>query len=90
MNSAVVTHNKEKERFTLLVDGAEATLQYHLSKASTPDGSAGLVNFTHTYVPPEFRGKGLAESLVRAGLSWAKDEGYDITASCWYVQKFIR
>ena len=86
----MVTHNKEKQCFTLLVEGAEATLQYHLSKAPTADGSAEVVNFTHTYVPPAFRGKGLAESLVRAGLSWAKGEAYAITASCGYVQKFIR
>ena len=42
------------------------------------------------YVPAEFRGRGLAERLVRHGLQWAKAQGYDIQASCWYVRKFIR
>jgi predicted GNAT family acetyltransferase len=90
MDTPAVTHNKEKENFTLVVDGAEAILEYHLSATPTADDSAGFVNFARTYVPPEFRGRGLAESLVRTGIGWAKDEGYDITASCWYVQKFIQ
>jgi predicted GNAT family acetyltransferase len=90
MNAPAITHNQQQEHFTFVIDGAEATLQYQLSKTTANNNSPASVNFTHTFVPPEFRGKGLAESLVREGLRWAKAEGYDITASCWYVQKFIR
>ncbi|MGL5391371.1 MAG: N-acetyltransferase, partial [Shewanella sp.] len=34
--------------------------------------------------------KGLAERLVRQGLKWAKEQEMQITASCWYVQKFLK
>jgi len=40
-------------------------------------------------VPFRLRGKGLAEQLVEVGLAWAKEQGYDIKADCWYVAKFL-
>ena len=47
------------------------------------------VNFTRTLVPASLRGKGYAEKIVRQGLAWAKDQDLTITASCWYVAKFL-
>ncbi|WP_299795856.1 GNAT family N-acetyltransferase [uncultured Shewanella sp.] len=47
------------------------------------------INFTHTFVPTGLRGQGLAEKLVRHGLSWARSERLAIETSCWYVQKFL-
>ncbi len=67
-------------------EGAQAILQYNLS-LSTQGGTA--IDFTSTFVPPAFRGKGLAEKLVRAGIKWAKEQGYELHASCWYAAKFI-
>ncbi|RTR37291.1 N-acetyltransferase [Shewanella canadensis] len=60
---------------------AQARLSYKLFD--------GRINFTHTFVPTELRGKGLAEKLVRHGLSWANSEKLIIETSCWYVQKFL-
>ncbi len=48
------------------------------------------IDFTHTLVPFRARGQGHAEALVEAGLSWAKQQGYTIHASCWYVDKFLK
>lgn len=81
MSQEIIQHQAAQHRFVLSVDGSEAILDYELTDKT--------INFTHTFVPPEFRGKGLAEKLVRNGLSWAKDQGYQIQASCWYVQKFL-
>lgn len=81
MSQEIIQHQAAQHRFILSVDGSEAILDYELTDKT--------INFTHTFVPPEFRGKGLAEKLVRNGLSWAKDQGYQIQASCWYVQKFL-
>jgi predicted GNAT family acetyltransferase len=47
------------------------------------------INFTHTYVPFRQRGKGVAESLVQAGLKWATDSQLIISTSCWYVEKYM-
>ena len=46
----------------------------------------GGVDFNHTYVPNSARGKGIADILVKEGLAWARTEGLDIQASCWYVR----
>lgn len=82
MTTAEVQHQPQQQRFVLHLDGAEAVLDYAIT--------GKVVNFNHTFVPIEFRGKGLAEKLVRHGLAWAKAQQYQITASCWYVQKFLR
>lgn len=82
-----IHHDRQKQSFTLTLDGDTAVLDYRLYSAA---GEPPAVDFTHTYVPPALRGRGLAEALVRHGLAWAKQEGYNIQASCWYVAKFLR
>lgn len=81
-----VQHLSDEHKFVIQQEGDTAVLAYRLFKMD----EKLAVNFYSTYVPPEFRGKGLAEKLVRAGLQWAKEQGYQIEASCWYVAKFIR
>lgn len=77
-----VQHQVGQQRFIIEHEGGEAVLAYRLQGQS--------IDFYSTYVPPQFRGKGLAEKLVRTGLAWAREQGYNIKASCWYVAKFIR
>ena len=84
-----VQHLPQQHRFVVECEGAEAILQYHLMKPSTADKSQAI-DFSSTYVPPSFRGKGIAEKLVRTGIAWAKGQNYELHASCWYVAKFIR
>jgi len=81
-----VEHHSERNCFTLSLDGKEALLEYRLAEGE----GAGSVNFTHTFVPVELRGHGMAEALVRRGLAWAREHKYQIHASCWYVAKFLR
>lgn len=81
MNEQMVEHQMEYNRFLLSQDGHDCVLEYQISD--------DRINFSSTYVPPELRNHGLAEKLVRAGLKWARDNGYQITATCWYVQKFL-
>jgi len=90
-----ITHHSDKNCFILTLEkslgtknptgeeNAEAILEYRL----LPNQA---IDFTRTYVPNEFRGKGLAEKLVRQGLAWAKQQELTIQASCWYVDKFLR
>ena len=80
--NATIEHHEQAQKFTLTEQDDEVILQYRLSP--------GAIDFTQTYVPPHMRGRGLAESIVRHGLKWARDQGYDIHASCWYVARFLR
>ena len=76
-----IKHSVEDSKF-IGIDGVEkVVLDYVLA------GSG--VNFTHTFVPVNLRGKGFAEKIVRQGLAWAKQKDLTITASCWYVAKFL-
>lgn len=77
-----VIHEPDNHRFLIELEGEPAKLAYRFIRGDK-------INFTSTYVPFRHRGKGLAEALVEAGLSWARFQGYDIEASCWYVDKFL-
>jgi predicted GNAT family acetyltransferase len=77
----MIQHQPEQQRFVIEKDGKECLLTYALNGTT--------VDFTHTYVPFSLRGQGFAEQLVQAGLSWAHAQQYTITASCWYVRKFL-
>jgi predicted GNAT family acetyltransferase len=52
--------------------------------------AAGEMTFTHTFVPPELRGRGIAEALVRTALEYAKAERLRVIPACSYVATFIR
>lgn len=88
MISEHVEHQPEQHRFIVRRSGEESVLQYRLEEEE--GGTPRTIDFTRTYVPPELRGQGIAEALVRRGLAWAKEQGYQIRASCWYVGKFLR
>ena len=76
-----IDHDKENSRFIIQQDDHECVLDYVVI--------GNEINFTHTYVPFRLRGQGLAEQLVEVGLAWAKEQGYEIKADCWYVAKFL-
>ena len=77
-----VRHNTAEHRFEVTVDGSLAVADYQI------DGEQ--IVFTHTFVPPELRGQGIAEKLVRAALEWARGERRRVVPECTYVAGFIR
>ncbi|QYK01360.1 GNAT family N-acetyltransferase [Shewanella psychrotolerans] len=81
MTEIAIAHHAKQQQFVIEIEGEQAVLEYHLQDDQ--------IDFSRTYVPETLRGKGLAERLVAHGLRWAKEQQYQITASCWYVQKFI-
>jgi len=76
-----VQHNAAAHRYELTVDG-------HLSVCEYEWEGARMV-FTHTLVPPELRGRGIAEKLVRAALAGAREQGCKVVPACSYVAKFL-
>jgi uncharacterized protein len=76
-----VRHNADQSRFEATVEGHLAVAEYVL------EGEQML--FTHTLVPPELRGRGLAEKLVRAGLAEARAQQRRVVPACSYVAAFI-
>ncbi len=83
MSAAIpVQHNPAEHRYEIAADGKLAVAEYEFAD--------GKQVFTHTFVPPEFRGRGYAEALVRAALNDAKAAGRKIVPACSYVAVFIQ
>ena len=77
----VVQHNAAANRYEAMVDGHLAVAEYRI------DGDRMI--FTHTFVPPELRGRGVAEKLVRPALDMARTERRRVVPACSYVAVFI-
>jgi predicted GNAT family acetyltransferase len=78
-----VIHETDKQRFVITLEGQESVLEYRLLADHG-------IDFTRTFVPESQRGHGMAEKLVRCGLRWARQQGFEITTSCWYVSRFLK
>jgi predicted GNAT family acetyltransferase len=72
-----VTHDATGKRFCAVLDGYEACLMYRLIGKE--------IDLYHTYVPEVFRGRGIAEQLVKAGFEYAKAHGLTVIPSCSYI-----
>ena len=44
----------------------------------------------HTFVPPEMRGRGIAQALVEALVADAREHGFKIVPQCSYVDVLFR
>ena len=79
-----IEHDEQTRRYTAQMNGKEVGLLTYRVLGE------GLVDFTHTYVPPEQRGRGIAEQLVEHALADTVERGYRFRASCWYVDVYAR
>ncbi|MEC5399642.1 GNAT family N-acetyltransferase [Uliginosibacterium sp. H1] len=79
-----VHDNPARSRFELQVDGLVAVARYELSA----DGS--VITFTHTVVPEALRGRGLAGSVVNAGLAAARQRALKVVPQCAVFAAFMR
>jgi len=68
--------------FVVEVDGKEAYLRYALR-------SKDVIDFVYTYTPPELRGKGLAEKIVKEGFNFAKENKLRVIPTCPYIMYFL-
>lgn len=48
-----------------------------------------LIVFTHTSTRPEFEGQGVGSTLVQWALADARDNGYQVLASCPFVRGYL-
>ena len=81
MTQEMISHQEDQQRFLVSIAGHDAVLEYQRQ--------GDKIDFVRTFVPDELRGQGVAGRLVRHGLAWANSQQLTISASCWYVQKFL-
>ena len=77
-----VTRNAEDHRFEATLDGHTSVLTYR--------EAAGRVTLLHTEVPPELRGRRIADSIARAALYDARHRGLRVRPLCPFVQAFMK
>lgn len=81
-NGIEVRHNAAEGRFEVITEGLLSVADYQMR--------GGEMVMTHTFVPPELRGRGIAEKLVRAALEHAQREKLRVVPACSYVDSFIQ
>lgn len=82
MENLKVTHNKEKERFEIDLDGKTALIDYSEQN--------NVIAMTHTEVPPEFEGKGVGSQLVKGALEIVRQNGKRVRPLCTFVAAYIK
>lgn len=81
-NDIHVRNNESLSQFEAQVDGHLAVAQYRLI--------GDHITFTHTEVPEELQGQGIAGRLARTALEHARAEGLKVIPRCPYIAGYIR
>ncbi len=83
--SQVINHDEPQKRFVCQVDGLECSVDYEI-KETAP----GIIDIYRTFVHPDLRGKGIAESLLKEISEYAIKQGLSIIPSCSYAVLYYR
>ena len=62
--------------------GEDAVLAYEVLPG-------GALDLQHTVVPPEARGEGVADALVRAAVAYAREHRVKLVPTCPYVAAWL-
>jgi uncharacterized protein len=79
---STISHDQDAKRFTTEVDGRRAELDY--------TEAGGVMTITHTRVPREIGGRGVAAELMRAALQFAAERSLSIDPACSYAAAYMR
>ena len=78
-----IEHDKEKRIFFAEVENKKALLEYNKVDKKTLD-------YYHTFVPEELRGRGIASRVVEEGMQYAEEKGYKVIPTCPFVKAFVK
>ena len=78
-----IQHDTENQEFTITQDGHDGELAY-----ARP--AEDVIDFTHTFVDEALRGKGVADELARAALTFARDHKLKVKTSCTFMAGFVK
>lgn len=77
-----VQHDSQSRRLSTQVDGHTGQLDYEL------DGN--VMRITHTRVPSEIGGRGVAAELMRSALGLAATHGWTVKPVCSYAVAYMQ
>jgi predicted GNAT family acetyltransferase len=76
-----IRHLTSAHRFEATVDGFLCELDYQLQDR--------VMTITHTGVPSEVGGRGIAGELVRTAMDTARREGWKVVPACSYARVWM-
>ncbi len=77
-----VTQDTQRSRYTATVDGVLCVLDYQLQ--------GDVMTITHTGVPSQVGGRGIAAELTRHALEDARAHGWKVRPLCSYADVYTR
>jgi uncharacterized protein len=78
-----IRNNEHESRFETTIEGNVAFAEYDLED---PD----RIVFTHTIVPDELSGRGIAGEIVKYALDHAREQKLTVVPQCSYVAAWIK
>lgn len=79
--SMKMSHEPEAQRFVAETGGQESVIDYQLSGST--------MTITHTGVPTDLRGRGIAGKLTAFALDEARARGWSVVPTCSYAAHFF-
>jgi predicted GNAT family acetyltransferase len=83
MTTYDIRHNEDETQFETSIEGKTAYVAYDLEEPNR-------IVFTHTIVPDELSGRGIAGELVKHALDYAKEKNLTVVPQCAYVAAYIK
>ena len=78
-----IRHDEENQQFTAVLEKEEiGELAY-----ARPDDTT--IDFQHTFIEQDYRGKGHANTLIKHALDYADQQGLQIKATCRAVASYL-
>jgi predicted GNAT family acetyltransferase len=77
-----IKENKEKKRFEVEVENKLALIEYIRAEDK--------IYLTHTEVPSELEGKGIASSMAKQVLQQIKDEDLKLVPLCPFIASYVK
>lgn len=77
-----IQHNISESRFEVIIDNLISEVDYIVD-------SDGTLQITHTVVPKQLEGKGIAAALTKAILSYVQNSNLKVQPICPYTKTYI-
>ena len=77
-----IRHEPERARFIAEAEGTRSYVRYVLDR--------DVLDLTSTFVDPAVRGRYVGEKLVKAALDYARENGFRVIPTCWFVETVVK
>ena len=78
----IIIHNEKKSRFETQIEGLISLVDYERTE--------NLFTVTHTEVPTQLEGRGIAAALTKALLDYISQNDYKVNPVCPYTKAYIQ